>query len=493
MNRRTLRAACPPTRPTPGALLLVLLVLLQMPLGAADEPRGLTLHPENPRYLSFRGKPTLLISSGEHYGAVLNLDFDYRRYLDELHSKGLNHTRTFSGVYREIPGSFGITDNTLAPLPGRYAAPWARSTTPGYFDGGAKFDLSKWDEAYFLRLVDFVREAGRRGIVVELDLFCPMYEDSLWRACPMSSENNVNGVGQCAREEVYTLKHPDLLAVQLAVTRKIVEALREEDNLYYEVCNEPYFGGVTMEWQERVAETIAEAEKAFPSRHLISLNIANGSAKVEKPHAAISIFNFHYAVPPDAVALNYGLKKPIGENETGFRGKEDVLYRTEGWEFLLAGGALYNNLDYSFTCRHPDGSFRGYASPGGGSPELRSQLKILKDFLHGFDFVRMAPDPAVVKGGVPAGLRARALSEPGKACAVYIHAPFGSKKGPPTDAKSWKIDLTLDLPAGAYRAEWLGTRSGKVEKSEDLEHAGGARRLASPEFTEDIALGVKRR
>ena len=44
-------------------------------------------------------KPTILITSGEHYGAVLNLDFDYARYLDELHAHGLNLTRTFAGTY----------------------------------------------------------------------------------------------------------------------------------------------------------------------------------------------------------------------------------------------------------------------------------------------------------------------------------------------------------------------------------------------------------
>jgi hypothetical protein len=42
------------------------------------------LHPDNPRYFLWRGKPTVLITSGEHYGAVMNLDFDYVRYLDEF-------------------------------------------------------------------------------------------------------------------------------------------------------------------------------------------------------------------------------------------------------------------------------------------------------------------------------------------------------------------------------------------------------------------------
>src|SRR5438093_311696 len=122
---------------------------------AAGAP-PLALHPENPHYFVFRGKPAVLVTSGEHYGAVLNLDFDFVPYLDELRARGFNLTRTFSGTYREIPGSFGITSNTLAPKPGRYVCPWARSPILGAADGGNKFDLQRWDAAYFARLKEFL-------------------------------------------------------------------------------------------------------------------------------------------------------------------------------------------------------------------------------------------------------------------------------------------------------------------------------------------------
>ncbi len=116
------------------------LTLLAASLLAADSaPVPIALHPDNPHYFLWRGKPTILITSGEHYGAVLNLDFDYAAYLRALQADGLNHTRTFSGAYREIPSSFGITDNPLAPKPNRYACPWARSETPGYFDAGKAY------------------------------------------------------------------------------------------------------------------------------------------------------------------------------------------------------------------------------------------------------------------------------------------------------------------------------------------------------------------
>ena len=85
---------------------------------AAAEPTPqvpLALHPDNPHYFLFRGRPTVLITSGEHYGAVLNRDFDYARYLDELQAHGLNQTRLFSGAYVEPQGAFSIANNTLAP------------------------------------------------------------------------------------------------------------------------------------------------------------------------------------------------------------------------------------------------------------------------------------------------------------------------------------------------------------------------------------------
>ena len=84
-----------------------------MAMAASGEP--IKLHPQNPHYFSWRGKPTALIGSGEHYGAVLNADFDYVKYLDTLQSDGLNLTRTFSGTYREVEGNFNIAGNTLAP------------------------------------------------------------------------------------------------------------------------------------------------------------------------------------------------------------------------------------------------------------------------------------------------------------------------------------------------------------------------------------------
>jgi hypothetical protein len=441
----------------------------------------LALHPENPHYFLFREKPAVLITSGEHYGALLNLDFDGVKYLDTLAADGLNLTRTFSGAYVEPEGAFGIAENTLAPRAGRFICPWARSDQPGYANGGNKFDLGKWDAAYFARLRDFVAEAGRRSIVVEFTLFCPMYKDAQWKLSPMNAANNVNGVGAVGPNDVHTLdRNGGLLAVQEALVRKIVAELRDAENLCYEICNEPYFGGVTMEWQHRIADVIADAEKDFAHKHLITQNIANGSKKIEKPHPAVSVFNFHYASPPTAVALNYGLNKVIGDNETGFKGTADDHYRMEAWEFILAGGGLYNNLDYSFTAGHEDGTFQyPPKQPGGGNPGFRKQMKLLKEFIHGFDFVKMKPARDAIREPLPNNARCQLLAEAGRQYAAYF-------KGAP------KVAFTIDLPAGNYRVQWLDVVNGREEASPKLTHAGGPARFQIPEELNECALKIVR-
>jgi hypothetical protein len=457
----------------------VLTIAAGWPAGAqAADP--ISLHPDNPHYLLWRGKPTILVGSTEHYGVVLNRQFDYKRYLATLQTDGLNLTRAFSGAYCEPAGAFKITANTLAPAAGALVCPWARSDTPGYANGGNKFDLSQWDPQYFQRLTDFVTEAGNRGIVVEVVLFCPFYEDAMWQLSPMNTVNNVNGIGQAVRTEVYTLKHKNLLGVQEAMVGRIVEALKDADNVYYEVCNEPYFGGVMEDWQDFIAKTIADAEARFPAKHLIARNIANGSKKVQSADPHVSVLNFHYAKPPAAVIENYALGRVIADDETGFAGEDRVKpYRLEGWDFLVAGGAIYDNLDYSFTVGHEDGTAQVNA-PGGGGVTLRKQLVILRRFIESFDFVQMRPDDSVIRSDLPKGVTVRALGRFGQEYAIYINGPG-------------LTELAVDLPPGQYKAEWVSTQTGDVDKTESFNCRRDGHTLQAPPYTDDIALRITSR
>ncbi len=481
-----------------GLILLTTAVFAQQPL---------RLHPKNPHYFEFRGKPTVLVTSAEHYGAVLNADFDYKTYLDELARHGLNYTRLFSGSYVEDPGlgDFSIPSNTLGPKPDRFLAPWARTDQPGYYRGGNKFDLSKWDPAYFSRLKNFAQEAGRRGIVVELTLFTSHYSEDGWRSSPLHPKNNVNRVDSVAKDAALTLKNGNLLGFQEAFVRKLVRELNGFDNVFFEIQNEPWADkGVKVQsglrhtdpvaagaegwhevielansdrlaWQQRIGSFIKNEESRLPKKHLIAQNVSNFYYPIAEPDPQVSIFHFHYALP-QAAADNQNINHAIGLDETGFNGTTDSVYRRQAWRFLLAGGALFNNLDYSFAVGHERGDFDNPKAPGGGSAALRAQLKVLKNFLESLNFLQMKPAEAAV-GRLPEGSRAYALVAPGKQVAVFFE---GQRPA------SGEIGLT----PGPWREEWVDVLTGKSLQQRTTAHTGGAYKLTGPKG--EVALRLTR-
>ena len=217
------------------------------------------LHPDNPRWFEWRGRAAALITSAEHYGAVLNPDFDFRRYLETMQRDGMNYTRIFAGSYVEPSGAFGIERNTLAPARGKFFAPWARSEQPGYAGGGNRFDLDCFSPEYLARLKEFIADADRRGIVIELTLFCSTYSDQQWALHPFNPTNNIQVVpvpdwkklhtlpdGRLSSRPVESAAGKPLFLYQEKLTRWLVRELNRFDNLFIEIQNEPWSDNHTM-------------------------------------------------------------------------------------------------------------------------------------------------------------------------------------------------------------------------------------------------------
>lgn len=72
---------------------------------------------------------------------------------------------------------------------------------------------------------------------------------------------------------------------------------------------------------------------------------------------------------------------------------------------------------------------------------------------------------------------ARAFVEPGRAYAIYVRG-------------GTQATLELALPAGKYRAEWINTKTGAVDKKEGFQHNGGTKQLSSPPYQADIGLRI---
>ena len=259
---------------------LAFLLLLSLPAAARPaqkEPAAaapISIHPANPKYFLFRGKPLALITATEHYGSVVNSRFDFERYLRDAADKKQTLTRLFL-LFREQQSQ----RNPYSPLKVEspdFVTPYLRTGPGKALDGEPKFNLDQWNPVYFARLHRFLARASELGIVVEVTLFSNTYASQVWALNPLRSENNINGLKPLEWPEYNTLKDPELFKRQAAFVRKVIGEINHYDNIYYEICNEPG-GGVkgfappsdVDAWQTAVAKVVREEMSKRPQRHLV--------------------------------------------------------------------------------------------------------------------------------------------------------------------------------------------------------------------------------
>jgi len=476
-------------------------LLLGTVAGGLAEP--IRQHPDNPHYYLFRGQPTVLITSAEHYGAVVNRPFDYNAYLDALKSYGLNYTRIYPAAFIEPEGTFH-PENTLAPKSEDLIQPWIRSQTPGYRSGGNRFDLDRWDPEYFQRLKDFLAQADARGVVVEVCFFNAQNRGS-WPLSPLNCKNNIQGEGRSDYNGVQTLKHPDLVRRQEQFVRRIVQEVNSFDNLILEICDEPFSYGTPRAlagpWIAHLVEVVKQTEATLPQKHLLGQQVQGPIGGpvdfTTDPRVSVIVTQYIWETPDEqlggmkALDYLYDRNKPIDLNETGYyplaswyEGDRAGDVRVEAWEFMVGGGSSFNNLNGMYTVRDPAGKAAENAA-------VLQSMQSLKQFIEGFHFLKMRPDRSFVVSGMPAGTHYRGISERGKQYALYHHhsklKPYVYKVVP----GAYQERLILDLPTGTYRADWVSPSTGVVLGTETFTHPGGRRSVSTPKHAVDIALRIE--
>jgi len=461
------------------------------------------LHPNNPHYFLFNGQPTILITSAEHYGAVVNKDFDFVTYFDALRAHGLNYTRIYPGVLFEPMGKF-IEGNTLAPKPASLIVPWARSQMPGYLVCGNKFDLDQWDPEYFKRLKDFITEAGKRDIVVEICFFNSQYSDT-WPLSPMYYENNIQGAGKCSYLDAQTLRHPDLVDRMDEYVRKITQEVNQFDNVILEICDEPSLFTPHADagpWVSHFVGVIKGAENSLSKKHLIAQEVEGpigGPIDLSgNPDVSIVVGQYVWEGGSEqiggmkALDFEYGHNKVIEFNETAYypvwyKGDQVAASRVEAWEFMVGGGASFNQLNGRFTVQDPAGRTPDNA-------QILAALQTLKNFIFTFDFLKMRPDKTFIKSEVPQGAYRRSISQPGEQYALYQHHSKLEERNHYyiVTPGAYHEEIALTLPGGTYKSEWIEPASGSVVQIENFTSQGRERTFTVPPYTVDIALRIKR-
>ncbi|MBV8933697.1 MAG: hypothetical protein JOZ47_17325 [Kutzneria sp.] len=266
-----------------GFLLVAILLLAIEPTFVGDTAPvagPLRVSDQNSRYFATpAGQPILLTGSHtwQNFQDTGEGDspprFDYSAYLTFLRRNNHNFFRLW--VWEQARWSNEIDDDDYVYTP----SPYQRAGPGTAVDGQPKFNLDRFDPAYFARLRDRVRQAGQQGVYVSVMLFDGWSIQACkgdvclrnpWNGHPFNKDNNVNGVdgdpnGDGSGEETQTLAVPAVTARQEAYVRKVIDTVGDLDNVLYEITNEGPSDSVS--WQYHMINYIKSYESAQGKEH----------------------------------------------------------------------------------------------------------------------------------------------------------------------------------------------------------------------------------
>jgi Family of unknown function (DUF6298) len=346
--------------------------------------------------------------------------------------------------------------------------PWPRTGPGAAADGKPRFDLSRFDEAYFGRLRDRVTAAGNQGIYVSVmlfDGFCLHLSpppDNL-EGHPFRAANNVNEIGIASIVDYQVLPlDPRVQALQEAYIRQVVDTVHNLPNVLYEVANEssgdptnPEVGDSTQ-WQYWVIDFVKRYERQrgydshpvgmtmqFPVQDQSKVNepLFNGPADWISPGFDDHVFTGQpdHAPPPGRwftdPPSSDGTKVVITDTDHYAPGGGDALW---AWKSFLRG---HNPIlmDYGIIdVVNPLDPSLGIPSYESFEPARYAMGDTLR-FAELMDLVEMEPRGDLSSTGY-------ALANPGK---EYLVLEAGETAAP----------LTVTLAAGTYRAQWYSVDS----------------------------------
>ena len=262
------------------SVVSALFILVQVGAQTFDGP--LSVHPENGRYFTDNSGKAIYLTGSHTWETFQEINvpddtsaFDWKGYLEMMTENHHNFSRLW--IWEQAKkGSWTKDEIAFSPLP-------HQTNTK---NGKKRYDLSKWNEAYFNRLRQRVKDAEDSGIYVSIMLFQGWSLNKLgtvdgdpWPYHPFNPVNNVNGVGKSVTNNnvddetigtLHAMNNGDVLEHQEAFVKKVLETLNGFDNVLYEILNE----GGTKDWQYHMVDLIKEIEKTMPKQHPVGMTHA---------------------------------------------------------------------------------------------------------------------------------------------------------------------------------------------------------------------------
>ncbi|MBS7610336.1 hypothetical protein KEJ19_07255 [Candidatus Bathyarchaeota archaeon] len=348
--------------------------------------------------------------------------------------------------------------------------PWKRKGPGLARDGKPKFNLFEFDETYFQRLYHRVQMAAENSIYVSIMLFeghMAQFAAQGWEFHPFNSENNISKI-HCERLDYYTLKNKEILEIQEAYVRKVIDTINDFDNVLYEICNEA--GNYSTEWQYHFIRFIKSYERDKPKQHPVGMTFQYGG---EQSGNNANLFNS----PADWTSPNpeggYREDPPLNDGRKVILNDTDHLWGKGGnpqwvWKSFTRGhNPLFMDRIVDLTDRTITWAGKARAEDIPKAEEIRKAMGLTIQLAKRFNLAEMLPLPDLASTRY-------CLAKPREAYIIYTYDSNG------------EVRVDLHNVTGEFHVEWIHPVDGSIVVSNNVQ-GGGLRIFKSP-LKEDAVL-----
>lgn len=424
-------------------------------------------------------------------GAIQPLDFG--NFVNFLKKHGHNFTLLWSTEFpkfHDLPTTAtSPPDFTVGPHP------WMRTGPGTATDGGLKYDLTKFNQAYFDRLRTRVQTLNQAGIYAGVYLFSGEWQlrfRSSTDGYAFSGDNNINGiddgyrgVSQETAEASVTMTAPnDITAFQDAYIKKVIDLLNDLPNVLWIVSQEAPTNSIW--WNDHLIALIKAYEKGKKFQHPVGL----GQITMDFKKSDIQLYNTDadWVAPAARIspARTCGKGSPeckvnINDSDHSYFGMwndSPQKNRNYIWENFVLGNQVVFMDPYvvyypregrnlcgdpvSGICKTPDHRYDNF----------RDNMGYILAYSRKLNLVKVTAQNALSSTGY-------CLAQtPARGAEYVVYAPEGGQ---------FTVDLSAMPGTRKLAVEWFNPGTGKAS-SQDPVTAGSSAQSFTPPFSGDAVL-----
>jgi hypothetical protein len=468
--------------------------------GAADAPAAVTharaiteplrLHSSNHHYFS-DGSGKAILLTGSHtwndfqdWGTNDSIHpLDFAAYVRMLAAHHHNFTLLWA---TELPRIHGLP--TTASSPPDFIVtpqPWPRTGPGSASDGKPRFDLKRFNQAYFDRLRACTEALNTAGIYAGVYLFTGEFLNLFRSSCdgyPLTGSNNVNGVDDGGGTGSVTMNSPnDVTTVQDAYVRKVIDTLNDLPNVLWIVSEEAPAN--SRWWNNHLIALVRSYEAGMPFQHPIGYavrvdfndpTIIDSDADWIAPAARISpTVTSGSGHPSDKVNINdsdhsyWGIWNDSPDTNRFFFW---VNFTNGNQALFMDPYVVYYPRENRNLCPSPVDGIS--SQPDRRWDNVRATMGYIRCYADRMNLAAMTPQGNLSSTG-------HALVSTGPANPEYlVYAPKGGR-----------IDVNLGENRMRFAVEWMNPATGA--RIQGAEATGGGIRSFTPPFGGDAVLYLR--